>query len=743
MSIEPAGAPPAPASRGEARRARSPVTVTPRALDVLEARLEAEIRVHYPQADLSDVRRAYEFAVEAHVEQRRASGEPYVTHPIAAAQILAELGLDPVAIQAALLHDLPEDTGFGIADVEERFGVEIAHLVDGVTKLSRFSTLSHEEQQAENIRKMFLAMAEDIRVVLIKLADRLHNMRTLGALPLEKQVRIARQTMEIYAPLAERLGIWQMKWELEDLAFKALEPEGFRSLASQLDTRRRTREAYVQRAIATLAAELAKAGIAAELSGRPKHIFSIWKKMQRKSAEFGEIYDVYAIRVLVEELKDCYAALGVVHSLWRPIPGQFDDYIAMPKGNLYQSLHTAVVAVDGKPLEIQIRTAAMHRVAEIGIAAHWRYKEGSKSDREYDAKLAWVRQLLDWQREVSDAREFVEGIKLDIFQDQVFVFTPRGEVKDLPAGATPLDFAYRIHTDVGHRCIGAKVNNRLVPLDYRLKSGDIVEIVTTKGAHGPSRDWLNIVRTSHAREKIRQWFKRQQRDENIQHGREALDRELRRLARTSLHALGSEALAEIARAYNHDGLDDFYAAVGYGAIAAQTVVMRLGIADDREVALPSTAPPAPARTGGVRVKGVGDLLTRFGRCCSPIPGDPIVGFVTRGKGVTVHLRTCSTVVNERDVERLIDVEWETQAQQQTYPIAIRVEAYDRTGLLSDITNVVAENKINILAANVAVHPDHTATVNATLQVASVAQLARVLARIEGVRDVYSVQRETS
>ena len=743
MSIEPAGAPPAPASRGEARRARSPVTVTPRALDVLEARLEAEIRVHYPQADLSDVRRAYEFAVEAHVEQRRASGEPYVTHPIAAAQILAELGLDPVAIQAALLHDLPEDTGFGIADVEERFGVEIAHLVDGVTKLSRFSTLSHEEQQAENIRKMFLAMAEDIRVVLIKLADRLHNMRTLGALPLEKQVRIARQTMEIYAPLAERLGIWQMKWELEDLAFKALEPEGFRSLASQLDTRRRTREAYVQRAIATLAAELAKAGIAAELSGRPKHIFSIWKKMQRKSAEFGEIYDVYAIRVLVEELKDCYAALGVVHSLWRPIPGQFDDYIAMPKGNLYQSLHTAVVAVDGKPLEIQIRTAAMHRVAEIGIAAHWRYKEGSKSDREYDAKLAWVRQLLDWQREVSDAREFVEGIKLDIFQDQVFVFTPRGEVKDLPAGATPLDFAYRIHTDVGHRCIGAKVNNRLVPLDYRLKSGDIVEIVTTKGAHGPSRDWLNIVRTSHAREKIRQWFKRQQRDENIQHGREALDRELRRLARTSLHALGSEALAEIARAYNHEGLDDFYAAVGYGAIAAQTVVMRLGIADDREVALPSTAPPAPARTGGVRVKGVGDLLTRFGRCCSPIPGDPIVGFVTRGKGVTVHLRTCSTVVNERDVERLIDVEWETQAQQQTYPIAIRVEAYDRTGLLSDITNVVAENKINILAANVAVHPDHTATVNATLQVASVAQLARVLARIEGVRDVYSVQRETS
>jgi guanosine-3',5'-bis(diphosphate) 3'-pyrophosphohydrolase len=742
MVIEPARVAPAAKPSGNGRRPKRPATVSQRGFTTLARRLEKAVAEHYPQADLAPVRSAFEFAREAHREQMRASGEPYVTHPIAVAQILAELGIDPVAVQGALLHDIPEDTGFTLADVEERFGPEVARLVDGVTKLSKFSTLSHEEQQAENIRKMFLAMAEDIRVVLIKLADRLHNMRTLAPLPPEKRARIARQTMEIYAPLAERLGIWQIKWELEDLAFKELEPGEFRSLAAQLDTHRKARENFVERSITVLKTELKKAGVKAELSGRPKHIASIWRKMQRKQASLSEIYDVNAIRVLVEDVKDCYAALGVVHSLWRPIPGQFDDYIAMPKGNLYQSLHTAVVGLDGNPVEIQIRTHAMHRVAEMGIAAHWRYKEGGRQDRAYDAKLAWVRQLLDWQRDVSDAREFVEGIKLDVFQDQVFVFTPKGEVKDLPAGATPIDFAYRIHTDVGHRTIGAKVNNRLVPLDYHLQNGDIVEIVTTKAAHGPSRDWMTLVRTNHAREKIRQWFKRQQREENIAHGRESLDRELRRLARTSLSALGTERIAEVARVYNHESLDDFYAAIGYGAIGTQQVVMRLGVVDDQESVLPTIAPQQPARTGGVRVKGVGDLLVRFGRCCHPIPGDPITGFVTRGKGVTVHLRTCPTVVNERDVERLIDVEWEGQAE-QTYPIAIRVQAFDRTGLLNDITNVVAENKINIIAAQVEVHLDHTATVNATLQVASVAQLARVLSRLETVKDVFSVQRALS
>ena len=711
-------------------------------VDELRERLLAEVARHYPQADLDLVRRALDLAIAAHAGQKRASGEPYVTHPIASAQILAELGIDPIAIVAALLHDVPEDTEYSLADIEERFGSEVAQLVDGVTKLSKFSTHTREEQQAENIRKMFLAMAEDIRVVLIKLADRLHNMRTLYALPSDKQLRIARQTMEIYAPLAERLGIWQMKWELEDLAFKILEPDRYRELARLLDTRRKGRESYIERAIAQLRPALEAAGIRADLQGRPKHIYSIWKKMQRKGADFSEIYDVYAIRILVDEVRDCYAALGVVHSLWRPIPGQFDDYIAVPKNNLYQSLHTAVMALDGKPLEIQIRTHKMHQVAEVGIAAHWRYKEGTKSDREYDAKLAWLRQLMDWQRDVADATEFVEGIKLDIFQDQVFVFTPKGDIKELPAGSTPLDFAYRIHTEVGHRTIGAKVNNRLVPLDYRLKNGDIVEIVTTKGEHGPSRDWLNIVRTSHAREKIRQWFKRQERSENIAHGREALERELRRLARTSIAAIGPERLTEVAKSYSHDTLDDFFAAIGYGAISAQQVVMRLGVVDDGgSVALPTFAPPPqPSRLGGVRVKGVGDLLVRFAKCCHPIPGDPIVGFITRGKGVTVHLQTCPTVLNEREVNRLIEVEWETLPT-QTYPITVRVEAFDRTGLLNDITQVVAENRVNIVAANVQVNPDHTASVTATLQVASVSQLARVMSRIEQLKDVISVQRD--
>jgi GTP pyrophosphokinase len=714
----------------------------PPQLPKLRRDLIALIAGHYPQLDLEPVERAFDMAVVAHEGQRRASGEPFVLHPIACAFILAELGLDPASIQAALLHDVPEDTEYSLGDVEERFGSEVAHLVDGVTKLSKFSTHSHEQQQAENIRKMLLAMAEDIRVVLVKLADRLHNMRTLSALAPEKQARIARQTMEIYAPLAERLGIWQMKWELEDLAFKTLEPERFRELARLLDTRRKNREGFIERAIAELSPKLEAAGIRADLDGRPKHIYSIWKKMQRKRADFSDIYDVYAIRVLVEDVRECYATLGIVHALWRPIPGQFDDYIAVPKNNLYQSLHTAVIAYDGKPLEIQIRTNQMHHVSEVGIAAHWRYKEGSKADREYDAKLAWLRQLMEWQRDVSDATEFVEGIKLDIFQDQVFVFTPKGDIKDLPAGATPLDFAYRIHTDIGHRTIGAKVNNRLVPLDYRLRNGDIVEIVTTKGEHGPSRDWLSLVRTSHAREKIRQWFKRKDRSENIVHGREALERELRRLARTSISVVGSERISDVGRQYNYDNLDDFYAAIGYGATSPQQVVMRLGVVDDAQLVLPTVAPPTPPRTGGVRVKGVGDLLTRFARCCHPIPGDPIIGFITRGKGVTVHQQSCPTVENEREQGRLIDVEWEGAAA-QTYPIAIKVEAYDRTGLLSDISQVVAEARVNIVAANVGVTADRVAVVRATIEVASVSQLARVFRRIEQLRDVLSVTRDVA
>jgi len=736
----------APAERSPAearvkRRAR-PVPPVDHSMGGMQRTLrhvEQELQGRYPQADLTPVSAAFAFAHEAHAEQKRASGEPYVTHPLAVARILAEMGLDPVAVTAALLHDIPEDTEYSLGDIEEHFGADVARLVDGVTKLSKFSTLTHEQQQAENIRKMFLAMAEDIRVVLIKLADRLHNMRTLGALPPAKQQRIARQTAEIYAPLAERLGIWQIKGELEDLSFKIMDPDAYHEVAGQLESHRKGREVYVRRAMEELQAALAEAGIVAELSGRPKHIYSIYKKMRRKRAEFGEIYDVHALRVLVADVRECYAALGVVHSLWRPIPGQFDDYIAMPKNNMYQSLHTAVVALDGKPLEVQIRSHDMHRVSEVGIAAHWRYKEGSRTDRAYDAKLAWVRQLMEWQTDVSDATEFIEGVKLDIFQDQVFVFTPKGDVKDMPAGATPLDFAYRIHTEVGHACIGSKVNNRLVPLDSTLKNGDIVDIVTTKSAHGPSRDWLNIVTTSHAREKIRQWFKRQQRDENITHGRQLLDRELRRLARTTLDRIDHAELEGILDHYGMKSLDDFLAAIGYGQISAQQVVSRLGVVDDAEqLQLPQVAPPPPT-PGGVRVRGVGDLLVRFSKCCHPIPGDPIVGFITRGRGVTVHLAMCATIVNERAVERLIDVEWETAAQ-RTYPIAILIEAYDRTGLLGDISTAVADDKINIVAATVAVHKDHRATVQATLEVSSVAQLSRVMAHLEQLKDVYSVER---
>ena len=547
--------------------------------------------------------------------------------------------------------------------------------------------------------------------------------------------------MEIYAPLAHRLGMWQIKWELEDLAFKVLDPDAYARLGGLLADSRKARETFINRSIAILRKELGAVGIEADISGRPKHIYSIVKKMERKGAEFHEIYDLHAIRVLVNDVKDCYGALGVVHAIWRPIPGQFDDYIAMPKANLYQSLHTAVIGPDAKPLEVQIRTRQMHEVAEAGIAAHWRYKEGSRADRRYDEKLAWVRQLMEWQREVSDATEFVEGLKLDVFQDQVFVFTPKGDVKDLPAGATPLDFAYRIHTDVGHRTIGAKVNNRLVPLDYRLRNGDIVEIVTTKASHGPSRDWLAIVQTNQAREKIRQWFKRQQRDENIAQGRELLDRELRRLAHETLATVDAARLTEIAAAAPLQGAWTTSTPRSATARSARRP-WSAGWASTTTwpISLPrSPRRPRRARPGcGSRAWATCSSVSR--NCCSPIPGDEISGYVTRGKGVTVHRATCPSVLSEKDIERLIEVEWEVVAQ-QTYPITVRIEGVDRPGLLNEITNVVAEAKVNIVAASVGTHPDGDAAITLTLKVTSLEQLSKVLARIEGVRDVTAVTRE--
>jgi GTP pyrophosphokinase len=703
-----------------------------------------EMLRHYPDGDAELVRRAYAYAAEAHAGQKRVSGEPYITHPAAVAMLIAELGMEAATIAATLLHDVPEDTARTAEDIRLEFGDEIGRLVEGVTKLGRLQGQSRDAHQAENIRKMFLAMADDLRVVIIKLCDRLHNMRTLAPLPPEKQKRIARQTIEIYAPLAHRLGIWQIKWELEDLAFKYLEPEQYKEVAEHLAARRQVRERSIDQAMKTLASELEKAGIRADLSGRAKHLWSIAQKMRRKNVGFDEVYDLLAIRVIVADVPACYAALGVVHTLWPPIPGQFDDYIAVPKANLYQSLHTAVMGPGGQPLEIQVRTQEMHALAEYGIAAHWRYKEGGKADRDrdYESKLAWVRQLLEWQHDVTDAQEFVESLKVDVFQDEVFVFTPKGEVKALTAGATPIDFAYRIHTDVGHRTIGAKVNGRIVPLDYRLQSGDIVEIVTSKAARGPSRDWIGMVRTPGAREKIRQWFKRSERDENITHGKELLDRELKRLAQRSLGDLSDEDLRRVTEALNMHDVDTLFASLGYGEVTAAQVVMRLGIVDDAQQQLPGSAPPLPPTTsrGGVSVKGVEDLLVRFAVCCNPVPGDPIVGYITRGRGVTVHRADCTNVKASSEKERHVEVEWEKTAA-RTYPVAIRIEGWDRDGFLRDVAAVISENQVALVALSALANPDKSATVNATLQVTSVEQLSRVLAKLEGVRDVFSVHRD--
>lgn len=689
------------------------------------------VLAYYPQADTKLISDAYDFATRAHAGQRRASGEPYIIHPLETALIVASLYLDLAAVAAALLHDVPEDTPVNLDEVNKAFGPEVTKLVDGVTKLSRISWGSIEEAQAESLRKMFLAMVDDVRVVLIKLADRLHNMRTLGALPIDRQRKIAQETMEIYAPLASRLGIWQFKWELEDLAFKCLSPEQYHDLAGLLDTTRRNREHHIEQAIATLQQALEEQGIETQIAGRPKHIYSIYRKMQRKHREFEQIYDLLAIRLIVNSVKDCYAALGIVHSLWRPIPGEFDDYIAMPKENLYQSLHTAVIFGDGLPLEVQIRTQEMHRLSEYGIAAHWRYKEGGRRDINFESKIAWLRQLMEWRRDIADAQEFVESLKTDIFRDQVYVFTPKGDIIDLPAGSTPVDFAYRIHSDIGHRCRGAKVNGRLVSLDYQLQNGDRIEILTAKQG-GPSRDWLNqnlgYIKSHNARDKVRAWFKREQREENVVQGKELLEHEIRRLSL-------EQSAEEIARVFKFDKLEDFYAAIGCGDIEVQAIAGRL-IPQERPL------PKAPQRISdktGIRVMGVGDLLTRLGTCCKPLPGDSIVGYITRGKGVTVHRRDCPNVQKVEE-GRLVPVEWGA-SDHQIYPVSIRVEALNRDGLLRDITSLVAEDHVDITQARATVHADQTATITATLQVTGMDQVSRILSKIEGLRDVLEVRRD--
>src|SRR5438477_1505848 len=655
---------------------------------------------YLPPDKIELIRTAYEFAADAHSGQTRLTGEPYIIHPLDAAMTVAGLQLDGPAIAAALLHDVQEDCGVPNDEIKKRFGAEIARLVDGATKLDKIAWLAPGERpgdkaiQAENLRKMFLAMAEDIRVVIIKLADRLHNMRTLEVMPPDKRLRIAQETMEIYAPLANRLGIWQVKWELEDLSFRHLEPDRYKQIAKLIQSKRTVRERYVAQVERILKEELAKQGIEADVKGRAKHIYSIAQKAEKYAEEqkgFEQIYDLLALRVIVNSVSDCYNALGVVHGLWHPIPGQFDDYIASPKESLYQSLHTTVMSIGARPLEVQIRTQEMHQLAEYGVAAHWRYKEGSRNQRDirYEERMSWLRQLLEWQRDMSGAEEFVESVKADLFHDQVFVYTPKGEIKEMPAGATPIDFAYRVHTELGHKCVGGKWNGRLGPLNYELQTGDVVEILAGKNSREPSRDWLNpnlgYIKTGHSRDKIRQWFKRQEREENIERGREIIEKELRRL-NLSL----SECQDEVLKIFRYESLDDFLAALGYGGVSSAHIPARLAplVQREEEPQIPPLEGPAPrVYSSTVQVLGTGDLLTQPAGCCNRVPGDTIIGYVTRSRGVTVHRADCYNVLHEGEKERLVDVEW--GRSDELYPVAVHVAAWDRVGLLRDITTIVS------------------------------------------------------
>ncbi len=713
-----------------------------------------KIKEYLPAEKLSLVEDAFLFAQEAHGDQLRQSGDLYITHPVATAMIVADLQLDEISVAAALLHDVPEDCGIPFTEIESRFGPEVAKLVEGVTRLDKISSQAQgiglkkdadSEAQVESLRKMFVAMAEDIRVVIIKLADRLHNMRTLKALSPEKQQRIARETMDIYAPLSHRLGIWQLRWELEDLSFRYLQPYEYRQIAELISARRATRERYIEKASQILREELAKAGIKAEVTGRPKSLYSAYQKMQKYAAqgkEYSDIYDLLALRVLVDTVQDCYSALGVVHNLWHPLPDQFDDFIANPKESMYQALHSAVMCIDARPLEVQIRTYRMHRIAEYGVAAHWKYKEGATKDIAFEEKITWLRQLMEWQRELSGTA-FMESIKTDIFQDQVFVYTPKGDIKELPRGATPLDFAYRIHTDLGHRCVGAKVNGRLVSLEYELRNGDTVEIMATKANRGPSLDWLNpnlgFVKTNQARERIRLWFRRREKAENIERGRELLEKELRRMG------LSFGDREELAKLFKYEFVDDFLAAMGCGDISPNQIALKLSAPEERpQQAFPTAAPAKSKSTfSGVKVLGVGDLLTHIAPCCQPVPGDKIIGFITRGRGITIHRQDCPNVLNEDEKERLINVEWGGEAG-LSFAMNIKIEVWDRVGLLRDITALVSDEKINITSVSLSNKEGSADTlyILLTVDIKDVGQLWRLFSKIETVPGVINVSRTT-
>jgi guanosine-3',5'-bis(diphosphate) 3'-pyrophosphohydrolase len=707
--------------------------------------LIAKVQSYDTTLEADWLRAIYGLAHAAHGEQRRASGEEYIEHPLAVARYLADLEMDRATIAASILHDVVEDTSVTSDEVSTRFGPEIAQLVEGVTKLTRIPYQSKEDAQVENLRKMFLAMAKDIRVIIIKLADRLHNMRTLQSLPPAKQQTIARETIEIYTPIAHRLGIWKIKWDLEDLALRYLDPEAYRDIAERVAKTRVAREEAVTEVVGLLRGQFEKLGIGAEVTGRPKHFYSIYTKM-KKGRDFATIYDLTAVRVIVETVKDCYATLGIVHSVWKPLPGRFKDYIAMPKPNMYQSLHTTVVGPGGDPLEIQIRTLEMHRTSEYGIAAHWRYKEGGKADA-FENKLTWLRSLLEWQNDMRDSRTFMENLKLDLFENQVFIFSPKGDVYSLSASATPLDFAYQVHTDVGNHCVGAKVNGKIVPLDYQMKNGDICEVLVNKSAR-PSLDWLSIAHTSSAKHKIKQWFRKERKHENVAIGQEAVERELTRAHMRPDLAQG-DTIERIAKRMNHASAADLFAAIGFGDASAPSVVTRLREESKGSNLIDLAAMkrmPAPSRrpvrsSNGIRIADVDDVLVRLSKCCSPVPGDPIMGYVTIGKGVSVHRGDCPNVAYmSATPERILQASWINLAE-STHAVDVEVDALDRAGLLQDVMAVCAEYKTNASSVTARVKRD-SALISLTLQINDLAHLHRVLEKLRTLREVRNVYRVT-
>jgi GTP pyrophosphokinase len=711
------------------------------------APLLKKVRSYNPKGDMRLLERAYRFSEEAHDGQSRLSGAPFIEHPLAVAEILADLRLDTTTLTAALLHDTVEDTDVTLEVITEGFGDDVTRIVDGLTKLDRLQFRTRELAQAENVRKMIVAMAGDIRVLLIKLADRLHNMRTVSALAPAKQTRMATETLEIYAPLANRLGVQEVKWELEDLSFKTLHPGPYKEIAQLVETRRGERQKLIEELTSSLRQKLKELGVKAEVEGRPKHLYSIYEKMVIGGKEFDEIHDLVGIRILVESTRDCYAALGAVHALWKPVPGRFKDYVAMPKSNMYQSLHTTALGPQGKPLEIQIRTRDMHRTAQFGIAAHWRYKEGKQSKDAAD--LAWLGQMMDWLKDMADPREFMEGLRIDLSGGRVFVFTPKGDVTNLPQGATPVDFAYTIHTEVGHRTIGAKVNGKLVPLDYELRTGDSVEVLTSKAqGEGPSQDWLQFVATPRARNKIRQWFARGRREDALDQGKDLLQRQMRKQNLPIKRLATEEALEQVAQDLKIPDLDALYVAVGEGHVSPQSVVARLsrnvsGTEGGDVTDVPLARPVRIQQTDvskGVMVKGSPDVWVRLGRCCTPVPGDAIVGFVTRGLGVSVHRADCPNVKTlRREPERMIDVSW-SEGKPTSFVVAMQVEALDRTRLLSDIATALSDQHVNILAANSTTGRDRLTRLRFTFELADITHLSSILAAVKRVESVFDAYR---